>query len=98
MKMKLICMIYENEGIEGVIKNIIRDEKDAKKGFKKIKRENDTEYDFDISREVVNIELLKDMLTLKKLIRNEKDLEEVLTRIEHHCQNIREIAKKEGVL
>lgn len=93
-----IALCYEVEGVEGVIKNIIRDEKDVKKDFEKVRRENDTEYDFYISREVSYIDILENMLGLKKLIRNGKDLEEVLTRIEKHCQNIRKIAKEEGVL
>ena len=98
IEISIINMVYKEKGIEGAIKEIIKDEKDAKEGFEKNKKENDTEYDFDISRETAYIEVLQNMLVIKSLIRNGKDLEEVLTRIEKHCQNIREIAKEEGVL
>ena len=98
IEISIINMVYKEKGIEGAIKEIIKDEKDAKEGFEKNKKENDTEYDFDIARETAYIEVLQNMLVIKSLIRNGKDLEEVLTRIEKHCQNIREIAKEEGVL
>ena len=98
IKLLIVNMVYKEKGIEGAIKEIIKDEKDEKEGFEKNKKENDTEYDFSITRETSYLDLLVRMLCIKSLIRNGEDLEEVLTRIEKHCQNIREIAKKEGVL
>lgn len=98
MKNLIVSIVYKEKGIEGAIKELIRDEKDAREGTIKKLGGNFTEYDFGITRETAYIDVLQNMLVIKSLIRNGKDLEEVLTRIEKHCQNIREIAKKEGVL
>ena len=97
MELLAISVMYEEKGVEGVIESTIHDKKTAR-NMCKINNENFKEYDFNVTYEYTHIETLTKMLSLKKLIRNAEDLEEVLTRIEKHCKNIREIAKEEGVL
>lgn len=92
-----IAKCYKEEGVGAVLKDLLLDKEKSERINKKNK-ENFDKYEFDIGYEQVQLDILTKMLNMKSLIRNERDLDEVLIRIENCCSKIRKIAKKEGIL